>query len=129
VAADRRGELQPEDLPARTPDRVLFKTANSRHWTRPAVEFDRHFVAVGIDLARELVARGAKLVGLDYLGIEAFAAKEGHPVHRTFLEAGVAVVEGLDLSAVQPGEYELWCLPVKLVGSDGAPARCVLVEP
>src|SRR5207237_10177433 len=68
------------------------------------------------------------LVGVDYLSVEPFDAPRPHPVHVTLLEARIVVVEGLDLGRVEPGEYELFCLPLKLVGSDGAPARTVLVR-
>ena len=130
VAADPPGtELRPEDLPDTEHGRILFKTPNSRRWTPdPNLEFDRGFVAVGLPLAQRLVAEGKRLVGVDYLSVESFAAPFAHPVHVTLLRAGIVVIEGLDLSAVEPGEYELYCLPLKLVGSDGAPARTVLVR-
>lgn len=129
VAADPPGlELRPQDLPETDHVRVLFKTRNSAHWQHPNGPFDREFVAVGRELAELLVASGKKLVGVDYLSVESYHAAFEHPVHRTLLAAGLAIVEGLDLSAVAPGEYDLWCLPVKLVDSDGAPARVVLVE-
>jgi arylformamidase len=130
VAADPPGkELRPEDLPDTPHTRVLFKTRNSRRWTPdPNLEFDRGFVAVGLALAERLVAEGKKLVGVDYLSVETFDAAFEHPVHKTLLEARIVVIEGLDLGAVEPGEYELYCLPLKLVGSDGAPARTILVR-
>jgi arylformamidase len=67
-----------------------------------------------------------QLVGVDYLSVEHFGGDGS--VHRVLLGAGVVVVEGLDLRAVPPGDYELYCLPLKLVGSDGAPARVVLIS-
>ena len=71
--------------------------------------------------------RGIRLVGIDYLSIQKFSDRE--PLtHRTLLEAGVVIVEGLDLREVNAGSYQLVCLPVKLAGSDGAPARAVLIE-
>jgi arylformamidase len=122
-------ELRPEDLPGTGHTRILFKTRNSRRWTPdPNLEFDTGFVAVGLPLATRLVAEGKRLVGVDYLSVETFDAPFEHPVHKTLLEAGIVVIEGLDLSAVEPGEYELYCLPLKLVGSDGAPARTILVR-
>jgi arylformamidase len=122
-------ELRPEDLPETDHVRILFKTRNSRRWTPdPNLEFDTGFVAVGLPLARRLVAEGKRLVGVDYLSVETFDAPFEHPVHKTLLEASTVVVEGLDLSAVEPGEYELYCLPLKLVASDGAPARTILVR-
>ena len=129
VAADPPGlELRPEDLPQTDHSRVLFKTRNSRRWAAGETEFDTEFVSVGPALADRLVAEGKKLVGVDYLSVESYHAPFAHPVHHKLLEARVVVIEGLDLSAVEPGEYELYCLPLKLVASDGAPARTVLVS-
>jgi arylformamidase len=122
-------ELRPEDLPATEHLRVLFKTRNSARWAAGESDFETEFVAVGLDLARRLVAEGKVLVGVDYLSVESYHAPFEHPVHHTLLAARVVVIEGLDLSGVEPGEYDLYCLPLKLVGSDGAPARTVLVRP
>ncbi len=121
-------ELRPQDLPETEHRRILFKTRNSARWASAPSEFDREFVGVGLDLALRLVQRQVLLVGVDYLSVEPFQAPQPHPVHVTLLEARIVVVEGLDLGRVEPGEYELFCLPLKLVGSDGAPARTVLVR-
>lgn len=130
VAADPPGlELRPEDLPATDHTRVLFKTRNSKRWGAGDQPFDTEFVAVGPELAVRLVAEGKLLVGVDYLSVESYHAPFEHPVHHALLEARIVVVEGLDLSKVEPGEYQLYCLPLKLVGSDGAPARTILVRP
>jgi arylformamidase len=102
--------------------RVLFKTRNSSLLHRPA--YDPDFVAFSVGAARALVARGVKLVGLDYLSVA--HADEQVPVHRAFLDHGVALLEGVDLSEVEPGRYELICFPVRLRGLDGAPCRAVL---
>ncbi len=83
--------------------------------------------AVTPDGARWLVERGVRLVGADTLSIE--PETEEYPVHRILLGAGVVIVEGLDLAAVAPGSYELVCLPLRIVGGDGAPARAVLIRP
>ena len=80
----------------------------------------------GLPVAKALVDLGLKLVGLDYLS--AAAANEQVAVHRAFLDHGVILLEGVDLSDVPPGRYELFCPPVKLAGSDGAPCRAVLRE-
>lgn len=72
--------------------------------------------------ARELVDQGVRLIGVDRMSVG------DEEAHRVLLGAGVVVVEGLDLSGVEPGSYDLWCLPLKLVGSDGAPARAILVR-
>ena len=79
------------------------------------------------DGARCLVERAVRLVGIDTLSIE--AATDDYPVHRILLGAGVVIVEGLDLAAAPPGPYELVCLPLRIVGGDGAPARAVLIAP
>lgn len=129
VAADPPGTtLRPQDLPATDARRILFKTRNSRHWATPTEPFDEDFVAVGVELAEELIRRGTQLVGVDYLSVEEFRAPFEHPVHRSLLEAGIVIVEGCNLAAVEPGEYQLYALPVKLGGSDGAPARAILIE-
>jgi arylformamidase len=128
VAADPPGrELRPRDLPATEHQRILFKTRNSARWARGETRFDTEFVAVGLELAERLIETRKKLVGVDYLSVESYHAAPEHPVHRALLAARVVVIEGLDLSQVEPGEYELYCLPLKLVGSDGAPARTILV--
>ncbi len=105
--------------------RALFKTRNSARWARDEHEFDKGFIAVVTDGARLLVERGVKLVGVDYLSVEPYGSKE-HPVHLTFLPANVIIVEGLNLSAVPAGDYELIALPMKLKDCDGAPSRVVL---
>ena len=102
--------------------RLLFKTRNSDLWSRP--DFSSDFLAFEADAARWLVDRGVRLIAIDYLSIGPFG--DAVETHRTFLGAGVVVVEGTDLRAVAPGPYELLCLPLRLVGSDGAPARALL---
>lgn len=107
--------------------RLLFKTRNSDLWAQGEPAFQTDFVALGLDAARWIVERGIRLVGVDYLSVEGFHST-GHPVHQRLLGASVVVVEGLDLSAVAPGGYDLYCLPLKLVGAEGAPARVILIE-
>jgi len=104
--------------------RVLFKTRNSSLLQKG--EYDPSFASFSVDGAKALVDLGVRLVGLDYLS--AAAADEQVPVHRAFLDHGVVLLEGIDLSAVPPGRYELICFPVKIAGSDGAPCRAVLRE-
>ena len=105
--------------------RVLFKTSNSALWSEGG--FQKDFVHITECAARHLVSIGVKLVGFDYLSVEKFDAPR--PVaHITLLEAGVVILEGLDLSAVTPGDYTLLCLPLRISGCDGAPCRAVLVE-
>ncbi len=116
--------LEAAEIPPRT-KRVLFRTRNSALWARGEAKFQTDFVAIDLSGAEWLVRKGAQLVGVDYLSVAPY--KRGKGVHETLLKAGVAVVEGLDLSKVSQGRYTLYCLPLKLVGSDGAPARAVLV--
>ena len=112
-------------LPAET-TRLLFGTSNSHLWARGGQEFQEDFVAVTEDGAHWLVDHGIKLLGVDYLSVAPYG--DSIPTHRILLEAGVVVVEGLDLSAVPRGFYDLYCLPLKLLGSDGAPARAILIQ-
>ncbi len=116
--------LEEANIPPRT-RRVLFKTRNSEYWAKQEKKFKRDYVAISADGARFLVGKGVKLVGVDYLSVAPF--DETGPTHKILLKAGVVVVEGLDLSKVEQGRYTLYCLPIKLAGSDGAPARAILV--
>jgi arylformamidase len=119
VEAARLDRPAVEAVPEGT-ERVLFKTTNSELWaleTFPA-EFER-FDGAG---ASALVGRGVKLVGVDFLSVG------DHEAHRILLTAGIVPLEGLDLRGVEPGTYELHCLPLRLLGSDGAPARAILIR-
>lgn len=100
--------------------RVLLKTRNSRLWSRES--FSRDFIRLTGSGARYLIRRGVRVIGIDFLSIGDGEA------HEELLSAGVIPVEGLDLRDVEPGQYELVCLPLRLEGSDGAPARAILVE-
>lgn len=104
--------------------RLLFKTANSKLWQDNNQIFQKDFVALGSAAAARLVELGIQVVGVDYLSVAAF--DEPVPTHKILLEAGVLIIEGLDLSRVAAGEYQLYCLPLKIAGSDGAPARVLL---
>jgi arylformamidase len=108
-------------------ERVLFKTRNSAFWSEPQPQFHTDFTHLDLGAATRLRDQGAKLVGIDYLSIERFKSP-GHPTHLALLEQGIVIVEGLNLSDVPPGRYELICLPLKLRSElgDGAPARAVL---
>jgi arylformamidase len=103
--------------------RLLIKTHNSRLWGSPAFHSD--YIGVTEPAAKFLVEHGVKLLGVDYLSVEEFK-KPGAPAHRTLLGGGTIVVEGLNLRDVEPGTYEMFCLPLSVVGADGAPARVVL---
>ncbi len=115
-------ELAGHDLRGRS--RVLLKTRNSALLRSP--EFHRGYRALAPDGAAHLLERGVELVGIDYLSVEEFGS-EAYPVHHLLLERGVVIVEGLDLAAVPAGVYQLICLPLRLVGLDGAPAGAVLI--
>ena len=107
--------------------RVIFKSRNSRFWRSGDSEFKHNYCYLELLAAEHLVANGIRLVGIDYLSIEKFH-NPGHPTHLALLSKGVVIVEGLDLSDVPEGRYELICLPLRVRGGkgDGAPARVVL---
>jgi len=107
-------------------ERLLIKTRNSAYWTNPDDSFKTGFVAVEADGAAYLVKRGIKLVGIDYLSIAPY--KRSRPTHEILLKASMVILEGANLAAVPAGFYQLICLPMKLGGSDGSPARAVLIE-
>jgi len=108
-------------------ERLLFKTANSALWEKLDHDFYMDFVAVAPDAADWIVAHGVKLVGIDYLSVETVHT-DTYPTHKRLLGAAVVVIEGLDFRSVEPGTYQLVCLPLNIPGSDGAPARVVLME-
>jgi arylformamidase len=103
--------------------RVLFKTTNSTLWEHP--DFQPDYIALTASAAQRLADDNVRLVGIDYLSVDAFDASD-FPVHRTLLSTGVIILEGLDLRHVPPGDYDLYALPLLLAEGDGAPARVVL---
>jgi arylformamidase len=125
------GTIGADELQASVPDRaerILLKTRNSG-WSASDTEFREDFVALNPSGAEWCVDRGIRLVGVDYLSIEPYGSgKKGHPVHRALLDAGVVILEGLDLSGIEPGAYTIAALPLLVPGGDGAPARVVLLE-
>lgn len=121
-------EILPSDLtdiPITKGSRILFKTGNYRFIKKSV--FPDSYVSLSLEAAQVLVQKGIFLVGIDFLGIEK-RKNPGHPVHTTLLKAGIVNVEGLDLSEVPAGKYQLMCLPIKVKDSDGAPARVVLIQ-
>ncbi|MFQ6012450.1 MAG: cyclase family protein [Thermoplasmata archaeon] len=106
-------------------DIVLLKTRNSEQAETGA--FWEDFIYLTEDGARHLARCKVKAVGIDYLSIEGFHV-EGHPAHDVLLRKGIGIIEGLRLAAVPPGRHWLLCLPLRVVGGDGAPARAVLLE-
>jgi len=115
--------LAQAEIPADA-ERILFKTRNSAIWGSERT-FQKGFVAIAADGAEWLVKRNLRLIGMDYLSVAPFG--DATDTHQTLLRRGIVLLEGVDLSEVQPGRYELYCLPLKLSKSDGAPARVVLI--
>jgi arylformamidase len=103
--------------------RILFKTSNSKLWA--SRDFHTDYIGVTTSGAEHLIAHGVKVVGVDYLSVEEFK-KPGAPAHHVLLGGGAIVIEGLNLRDVEPGVYDMLCLPLRVVGADGAPARVVL---
>jgi arylformamidase len=114
------------ELPARLRpgSRVLFQTDNSFKYIK-LDKFVENFVYISKEAAVVLAAARVRTVGIDYLSVGGFH-RDLVTTHQVLLAAGIWIIEGLNLSAVEPGEYELACLPLKLVGADGAPARAAL---
>ena len=106
-------------------ERLLLKTTNSRLWAQP--EFFRDYVSLADGATDFLLKEGVRLVGIDYISIERYKAESFH-VHHALLGSGMVILEGIDLTEVEPGEYELACLPLKILDGDGAPARAVLMR-
>ena len=123
IASISSKELDAINIPPDT-KRILFRTRNSLLWKEGVKEFQTDFVALTADAASWLVDYGIELVGVDYLSVQRY--QDDSATHHILLEAGIVIVEGLNLWEVQEGSYELICLPIRLVGSDGAPARVVL---
>ena len=123
VAVGEDREIAPSDLPDPVGERLLIRTPNSDGRIRSR-EFDPGFAAIGVDAARTIAAAGTRLVGIDYLSVESPGG--GGEVHRTLLGGGVALLEGIDLSGVEPGDWNLSALPIRLVGGEASPARAVL---
>ena len=106
-------------------DRILFKTRNSsRCWKQKS--FVKKFVHLSNEAANFLAEKGVRAVGVDYLSVGPYGSNDSKTVHQALLGAEVWIIEGLNLSRVRPGRYELVCLPLKIRQSDGAPARAIL---
>jgi arylformamidase len=124
-ALEARGIAGPAGI-ARGATRLLVKTRNSDRWARGWGAFDPEYVALTTDAARWIADHGFELVGLDHLSIQQFDS-DGEP-HRVLMRAGVAILEGLNLAGVPVGTYTLVAPPLKLIGTEAAPARALLLD-
>jgi arylformamidase len=122
-----RTSIKPDEVKAhdiQPGERILFKTFNSqRCWITDTFVTD--FIYISGEAAEFLAERKIKTVGVDYLSVGGFHI-DGKRTHQALLKAGIWIIEGLNLSQVMPGEYELICLPLKILHGDGAPARAIL---
>ena len=107
--------------------RLIIKTRNSAKWEADPTTFNEDYVAIAPEAAKWIVNRGIKLVGIDHLSVAPFREDYLVETHVILLGAGIIAVEGLRLAEIEPGNYQLICLPPKLEGSDGAPCRAVLI--
>jgi arylformamidase len=126
VEITKRGGIGPAELGEaglREDIRVLLRTPNSALWNGEAFHTDYTYLTA--EGARYLVDQGVKVVGIDYLSVEQFKS-EGAPAHRALLAEAIIIIEGLNLSEADAGMYEMYCLPLRIVGADGAPARVIL---
>ncbi|MBC7899987.1 MAG: cyclase family protein [Saprospiraceae bacterium] len=125
---DRVTAIEPQHLgDLANAERILFKTRNSAFWNEPEKGFRTDFTYISPAAAKVLAESNIKLVGIDYLSVEQFGSTD-FKTHITLLEKEIVILEGVDLREVQPGDYELICLPLKYIGGagDGAPARTIL---
>jgi len=118
-------DLEILDLPDGI-SRILFRTRNSDFWKKGINEFEHDYVALTSGAASWLVDKGFCLVGIDYLSIQRYG--DSPLTHKILLESNVIILEGLDLSGIEPRTYQLICLPLNLKGVEGAPARAVLID-
>lgn len=115
-----------KDIPLKDYERILFKTKNSLDYYKKT-EFSPEFIYLDKSACDLVVKSGVKTVGLDYITVDPYGSKD-FPAHKTLLYNGVCIIECINLENVEPGEYFLMCLPLKLKGTDGAPARVMLLK-
>jgi arylformamidase len=128
IAMDIEDQITPADLAGldlRKGERIIFKTRNTTRSWDMAPAFDKHFVSISKAAGQVLADAGVMTVGVDYLSIGGWE-KDGVEVHQVMLGAGIWVIEGLWLKDIEPGNYEMICLPLKIKGADGAPCRALL---
>jgi len=104
--------------------RLLLRTRNSELWAKGITEFRKDYVGLTVDAAQWVVDQGIGLIGVDYLSVQRY--DDSPLTHQILLRAGVVILEGLNLAGVEAGVYELICLPLHLIGAEGAPARAIL---
>jgi arylformamidase len=114
-------ELKPYKI--KPDERLIFKTRNSSYWATDL--FHKDFVYIPSETAKYLIDLGVKTVGIDYLSVGGWR-KDGAKTHKLLLGGDVWIIEGLNLSGVKPGNYDLICLPIKILNSDGAPCRAII---
>ncbi len=128
--ADHVAEIGPAELDGISgAERILFKTKNSAFWNDANSDFRTDYTSLSPEAAQILADNSIKLVGIDYLSVERFES-EDFRTHRILLESEIVILEGLDLRGIEPGDYEMACLPLKYIGGkgDGAPARTILIK-
>jgi arylformamidase len=124
VAIDR-GDLERLDLAG--VERLLFKTTNSVLYNRPT--FVESYIGLTPEAARHLAAiESLRLVGVDYYSIAPYNSEQAVAVHRAILGRSIVALEGINLRNVEPGDYDLIALPLRIEGSDGSPVRAVLIH-
>lgn len=106
--------------------RVIFKTTNSQFWDQRPLKFNRGFVALDTSGAEYLLPMNMKLIGIDYFSISSF--HDLRKPHEILLAEKIVLLENADLRQVEPGIYQLFCLPLKVIGTDGAPVRAILIK-
>ena len=116
-----------ENISIEPGDAILFKTANSANDLLGRKSFQEKYVYLSAAAAEICIEKKVGLIGIDYLSIEEFGSKT-HPAHKTVLGNGIPVLEGIILNEVEPGQYTLICLPLKLKGADGSPVRAILIK-
>ena len=128
IGMDVEDQIMPSDLEGlnlQQGERIIFKTRNTNRSWDMAPAFDRNFVSISEPAGKVLAEAEVMTVGVDYLSIGGFG-KDVVEVHQVMLGAGIWVIEGLRLEDVEPGDYDLICLPLKIKGADGAPCRALL---
>lgn len=128
IAMDVEDQIMPSDLEGlglQKGERIIFRTRNTTRSWDLAPSFDKEFVSISEAAGKVLAEAGVMTVGVDYLSIGGWE-KDGVEVHQVMLGAGIWVIEGLWLKEIEPGDYDMICLPLKIKGADGAPCRAVL---